>query len=280
METIAATIQRLLPELPDKELANLVTYLESEGCQYGKDLVYLEADDIRPHLKIFYVRKLLKGLKASGTDESSSMVTTTSIVQAEASTSAQNFIATVPKNSNRWLQEFVVSWADLPRETLEDCEGGRRPSLQMRWQLVKIVGSSVAKHDPSPGITAARHVARLVVNKYPWSFGDITSAGDIIGDGAASLARQLQSFLENRWRPNRNTKRTADDLEQTEDQPSAKRFKGPTVSYGYVEWQPDCHPATWDSLHEEKSLLLANSSSGGEDVSGSWKPLTPCSERR
>lgn len=57
IETIASTIQRLVPELPDEELANIVTYLESEGYQYRNDLVYLEADDIKPHLKMFYVRK-------------------------------------------------------------------------------------------------------------------------------------------------------------------------------------------------------------------------------
>lgn len=186
MKTIAATIQRLVPELPNEDLANLVTYLESEGYQYGNDLVYLEADDFKPHLRMFYVRKLLRGLKAGGTDESSSMVSATSIVQAEAPTSAQNVVTAAPKTSNRWLQEFVVSWGDLPRDALEDCEGGRRPSLQMRRKLVKLVGSSIADIDPSPGIMAIRHVARLVVSKCQQSFGDITSAGDLIGDGTTS----------------------------------------------------------------------------------------------
>lgn len=46
-----------------------MTYLESEGYEHGKDLGYLEADDLKPHLKIFHVRKQLIGLQANAIDE-------------------------------------------------------------------------------------------------------------------------------------------------------------------------------------------------------------------
>lgn len=90
----------------------------------------------------------------------------------------------------------------------------------------------MAKHDKSPGMAAVKHVARLVSSKYPQSFADLTSAGVVIGDGAASFSRQLATYLENKRRPNRNAKRTANDLFEEGDSLQTKRFKGRMDSYG------------------------------------------------
>ncbi|CAN8008811.1 unnamed protein product [Ixodes pacificus] len=267
MESIASTIRRLVPELPEEELASLVTYLESEGYEHGKDLGYLEADDLKPHLKMFYVRKLLRGLKANAIDEPSSSVGASAVQAGESASAGTRVIAAATSTSNRWVQDFQVTWAELPRDLIKDCEEQRRPSSQSRRKLVKMLGTSMAKHDESPGMAAVKHVARLITSKYPQSFADLTSAGVVIGDGAASFSRQLATYLENKRRPNRNAKRTANDLLEEGDSLQTKRFKGPMDSYGCVAWQPDCDPETWESLVEKRSLLLESSPSSKTDLS-------------
>lgn len=132
---------------------------------------------------------------------------------------------------------------------------------------MKMLGTSTAKHDQSPGMAAVKHVAQLVTPlKYPQSFADLTSAGVVIGDGAASFSRQLASYLENKRRPNPNAKRTTNDLLKEGDSLQTKRFKGPMDSYGCVAWQPDCDPETRESLVQERSLLLESSPSSKTDL--------------
>nr|XP_054925305.1 uncharacterized protein LOC129384153 isoform X2 [Dermacentor andersoni]XP_054925306.1 uncharacterized protein LOC129384153 isoform X2 [Dermacentor andersoni] len=269
MESVASAIRRIVPELPEEELVMLVNYLKSEGYQHEKDLIYLEIDDLKPHLKLFYARKLLRGLKTSGNDgpfcSSGGNAEQASTLCAESASSSQTSVAAATSTSRRWLQEFKIKWAELPNQLIADCKEGRRPNPQMRRQLVKVLGETVAKHDPMPGTAAVKHIARLVTMEYPKSFADMTSAGDIIGDGAASFSRQLSTFLENKRRPNRNAKRT-DDLSEQVDQPAAKMAKGPTDSYGCVAWQPDCNQETWEALSEKRCLLL-QTSPPCEDVS-------------
>ncbi|CAN7976436.1 unnamed protein product [Ixodes persulcatus] len=130
-----------------------------------------------------------------------------------------------------------------------------------------MLGMSMAKHDQSPEMAAVKHVARLITSKYPQSFADLTSAGVVKGDGAASFSQQLATYLENKRRPNQNAKRTAIYLLEEGDSLRTKRFKGPMDSYGCVTWQPDCDPETWESLVEKKSLLLESSLSSKTDLS-------------
>ncbi|KAL1420096.1 hypothetical protein MTO96_004587, partial [Rhipicephalus appendiculatus] len=266
MESITSTIRRLVPEIPDEELSNLATYLDSEGYQHAKDLIFLEAEDLKPHLKMFYVRKLLIGVKANSSTEPSNSTATTA-VQQNASVAVERPIATSTAVSQRCINEFQVNWADLPEELVKDCENGLRPTPQMRRHVVKVLGTSLAKFNPSPGMAVVKRVARLVTEKYRHSFADLTSAGDVIGDGSASFARQLSTFLENKRRPNRNAKRTVDDLLEQADEVSTKRFSGPQDTHGCVAWQPDCSPETWESLTEKRCLLLQTSLTCPNEIS-------------
>ncbi|KAL1483319.1 hypothetical protein MTO96_033266 [Rhipicephalus appendiculatus] len=81
---------------------------------------------------------------------------------------------------------------------------GRRPEPQMKRHLVKALGAAISKHDPSPGMKALKHIERMIDMKYSKSFANVTSAGDMIGNGTASLSQQLAVFLENKRHPNRN----------------------------------------------------------------------------
>lgn len=131
----------------------------------------------------------------------------------------------------------LPTWAELPRDFLKDCEEQKRPSQQSRRKLVKMLGTSTAKRDQSPGMAAVKHVARLVTPlKYPQSFADLTSAGVVIGDGAASFSRQLAPCLENKRQPNPNAKQTANALLEEGGSLQAKRFKGPMDTYSCVAW--------------------------------------------
>ncbi|KAL1420519.1 hypothetical protein MTO96_000495 [Rhipicephalus appendiculatus] len=172
MESVEAAIKRLVPELPEEEHTTLVNYLKSEGYQYEKDLCYVEIDDLKPHVKLFYARKLLKGIKESENQEPpSSAVGIARELPTLVSNTPETAAVATTTASRRWLQDFEISWPDYPKELLADCQEERRPEPRMTRHLVKALGAAISKYDPSPGMTAVKHVMRMVVMKYPKSFG-------------------------------------------------------------------------------------------------------------
>ncbi|XP_075725737.1 uncharacterized protein LOC119178669 isoform X7 [Rhipicephalus microplus] len=261
MELVEAAINRLVPELPEEQHTALVNYLKSEGYQYGKDLRYVEIDDLKPHVKLFYARKLLKEIKNSENEEPTSSTVRLARELPTLVTSTLETTDAATTGSRRWLQDFEIKWLDFPKELLIDCKEGRRPEPRMRRNLVKALGVAIATYDSAPGMTVVKQIAQMVVTKYPKSFSDMTSAGDMIGDGAASLARQLAVFLENRRRPRRNEKRRVDSSKRV-DEPQVKKIRAPTNSCGCVAWQPDCE--CWEILEEKRCLLLQSSLSHEE----------------
>lgn len=115
---------------------------------------------------MFNARKLLIKVKGNLSSEPSNS-TATSAVQQNASVAVERPATASNTVSQRCINEFQVTWADLPEELIKDCENGLRPTPQMRRHVVKVLGTSLAKLDPSPGIAAVKRVAHFVTEKYP-----------------------------------------------------------------------------------------------------------------
>ncbi|CAN7978990.1 unnamed protein product [Ixodes persulcatus] len=141
----------------------------------------------------------------------------------------------------------------MPVELVQACEENNVPDPHLRRKLVKLLGEAIGAHSASPTTYQVNKIALTIVAKYQSSFADITSTGDLIGDGTASLTRQLMVYLDNRRRPHRSTKRSAEPAECSA-KPSKQAKE--TDSYGCVAWAPDCTPYTWDELEEKGSKSI------------------------
>lgn len=111
-----------------------------------------------------------------------------SVVQAEASTSAQNSVATPTKRSNRSLQDFIVTWADLPSEIWKDWRKkttkspDEAASSEDGW-FVYGEARSIARNDCSQACST------IGGHQVPQSFADLTSTVSVMA----------QPYLRGSW---------------------------------------------------------------------------------
>ncbi|KAM7282291.1 uncharacterized protein ISCGN_002441 [Ixodes scapularis] len=253
MDLIQETITTLVPEIPIQELEKLASHLHEEGYRVPKDLLYLEAEDLKPYLKTLLIRKLLHLIKvefqepASSHEVTISRPTVSGVLQGNKAGEVRSRTAI-----DRWAETFEVDWTAMPVELVQACEENKVPEPQLRRKLVKLLGEAIAAHSVSPTTYQVNKIALTIVEKYQSSFADITSTGDLIGDGTASLTRQLMVYLENRRRPHRSTKRSAEPAECSAT--PSKQAKE-TDSYGCAAWAPDCTPYTWEELEEKRKQI-------------------------
>ncbi|CAN7939802.1 unnamed protein product [Ixodes hexagonus] len=154
----------------------------------------------------------------------------------------------------------------MPAELVQACEENKVPAPHLRRKLVKLLGEAIGAYSASPKSYQVNKIVLTIVAIYPSSFADITYTGDFIGDGIAYLTRQLMVYLDNRRRPHRSTKRSA---EPGECSATPSKQAKETDFYGCVAWAPDCMPYTWDELEEKRKQI--HSATGLPEISSAMQ---------
>lgn len=109
--------------------------------------------------------------------------------------------------------------------------------------MIRVVVAAVIKVCNSPTKPHMAQIAKRMVAKYPKSLQDVID-GDIVGSGYDSIAKQLQTRLENVKRPDTpKIKRRKQDTEE-EDTDELTPSQRATVqdTYGCVKWDPKFMP--------------------------------------
>ncbi|CAI5637063.1 unnamed protein product [Oreochromis niloticus] len=138
--------------------------------------------------------------------------------------------------------------------------------------MVRIVVEAMQVHCRNPKRASCEEVAKIIVNRYPQTFADITEKGERLGCGHYSLLRSIKSRVEHVNRDNtthrlRQTKRTrnAEDCSPNSNATSPKKVRCLVDSYGCINWQPVELPEGEmpASLEEKKHILLTIFNSEG-----------------
>lgn len=272
MDSVRATITQLVPEIPDDQLDALVTHLVEEGYSTAKDLLYLEEQDLKPFLKTLHIRKLLHLIKSGSQLQTENCALPST---SAASTPTNPAAATAHRASqeraskDRWASSFEVDWGAMPADLVRICQEEKVPEPYLRRKMVKLLGEAIAVHDPKPKIKEVSKIASLVVARYPHSFADVMSTGNIIGDGTSSLTRQLAVYMDNRRRPHNAAKRGPGRTEDDEPEATLSKQGRQTDSHGCVAWEPDCAPYTWDDLEVMRQQLCK--ATNLEEISSTMK---------
>ncbi len=123
--------------------------------------------------------------------------------------------------------------------------------------MIRIVVSEMMKICKNPTKHNTTEIAKRMVARYPNSLQDVID-GDIIGLGYHSLAKQLQSRVENVKRPDTpkiKKRKIASDVDT--DEISAEQRAHVQDTYGCVNWMPK-HlplPETVESQLEKKEKM-------------------------
>lgn len=156
-----------------------------------------------------------------------------------------------------WIDNFQIPWQKLPEELVQSLERQKRPSARLRREMIRIVVSAMMKICKNPTKHNSTEIAKRMVARYPKSLQDVID-GDVIGLGHHSLAKQLQSRVENVKRPDtpRVQKRRAASDDDT-DEISAEQRASVQDTYGCINWNPKHLPVpeTVESQLEKKEKL-------------------------
>ncbi|CAN7986176.1 unnamed protein product [Ixodes hexagonus] len=258
MDSLKATITQLAPEIPDDQLDALLTHLVEEGYGTTKDLVYLEEQDLKPFLETLHIRKLLHLIKSGSQPQTGTCVlpsTSAASTPTESGAPMAHRASQERASKDRWASSFEVDWGVMPADLVRTCQEEKVPEPYLRRKMVKLLGEPIAVHGPKPKIKEVSKIASLVVARYPHSFADVMSTGNFIGDGTASLTRQLAVYMDNRRRPHNAAKRGPGKAEDDGPQATSSKQGRQTDSHGCVAWEPDCAPHTWDDLEVMRQQL-------------------------
>lgn len=118
---------------------------------------------------------------------------------ASIATSSSSSGSCYPLSPN-WVDTFQIPWQKLPEDLVQSLERQKRPSPRLQREMIRIVVSKMMKICKNPTKHNTTEIAKRMVAKYPKSLQDVID-GDIIGLGYHSLAKQLQSRVENVKRP-------------------------------------------------------------------------------
>lgn len=139
-------------------------------------------------------------------------------------------------------------------------ERGKRPTLWLRREMVRIVVTEMMKACASPSTKASTEVAKKMIAKYPQSLQDVI-AGDVVGLGYHSLVKQLQARIENVKRSSapRIKKRKQGTDEYDTDEIPAEQRAAMQDTYGCIKWEIKYMPVseTPESQQEKKDRMKA-----------------------
>ncbi|KAM4536222.1 uncharacterized protein PAE49_020872 [Odontesthes bonariensis] len=93
-------------------------------------------------------------------------------------------------------EAFQVPWNLMSMEIRTAVADGRRPSAADRRQMVRVLVDQMRKYELKPKRSRYRAVCRDLVLRFPRSFADLHSDGQLLGDGCASLVNQVRNRID------------------------------------------------------------------------------------
>ncbi|XP_036956914.1 uncharacterized protein LOC119021087 isoform X2 [Acanthopagrus latus] len=268
-QTVSDAIAAVLPDLPDHVLKSVEDTLKALGAVTADDLQYITEVDLLPVLKPVQARRLVAAwaqnksstpTPAPACSSQGSLLSSSSgspVTPSRASSTATSSSESCSPRAPNWLDTFQIPWQKLSEELVQNLERQKRPSPRLRREMIRIVVSEMMKICKNPTKQNTTEIAKRMVARYPRSLQDVID-GDIIGLGYHSLAKQLQSRVENVKRPDtpkiKRRNRASDD---DTDEISVKQRAHVQDTYGCVNWMPK-HlplPETVTSQSEKKEKM-------------------------
>uniref|UniRef100_A0A669BL90 Uncharacterized protein n=1 Tax=Oreochromis niloticus TaxID=8128 RepID=A0A669BL90_ORENI len=253
---IEEELTSLLPTLDREKIICIVEHLTDViGVQQKSDLLFVEAEDLKPFLTPIQIRKLLLAFKGGLCRFS------------ETSSHPPH-----PSSSTSWVSHLQIPWERFPLRLSHAITRGDRAHPDDRRSMVRIVVEAMQVHCRNPKRASCEEVAKIIVNRYPQTFADFTETGERLGCGHYSLLRSIKSRVEHVNRDNtthrlRQTKRTRneEDCSPNSNATSPKKVRCLVDSYGCINWQPVELPEGEmpASLEEKKHILLTIFNSEG-----------------
>ncbi|XP_025757037.1 uncharacterized protein LOC100706817 isoform X8 [Oreochromis niloticus] len=279
---IEEELTSLLPTLDREKIICIVEHLTDViGVQQKSDLLFVEAEDLKPFLTPIQIRKLLLAFKGDGNrpENLNDTITLEPCPAASAETSSHpphpsSSTSTTMYNhySSSWVSHLQIPWERFPLRLSHAITRGDRAHPEDRRSMVRIVVEAMQVHCTNPKRASCEEVAKIIVNRYPQTFADFTDKGERLGCGHYSLLRSIKSRVEHVNRDNtthrlRQTKRTRneEDCSPNSSATSPKKVRCLVDSYGCINWQPVDLPEgeTPASLEEKKHILLTVFNSEG-----------------
>uniref|UniRef100_I3KCD3 Uncharacterized protein n=1 Tax=Oreochromis niloticus TaxID=8128 RepID=I3KCD3_ORENI len=240
---IEEELTSLLPTLDREKIICIVEHLTDViGVQQKSDLLFVEAEDLKPFPTPIQIRKLLLAFKGL-------------CRFSETSSHPPH-----PSSSTSWVSHLQIPWERFPLRLSHAITRGDRAHPEDRRCMVRIVVEAMQVHCRNPKRASCEEVAKIIVNRYPQTFADFTEKGERLGCGHYSLLRSIKSRVEHVNRDN-----TTHRLLPTVMQPHLKKGRCLVDSYGCINWQPVELPEgeTPASLEEKKHILLTIFNSEG-----------------
>ena len=138
------------------------------------------------------------------------------------------------------MSSFEIPWQKMPANLRQCVAQGLRPRKQEHLSMVRIIVQAIQEKCLNPTRNQCSEIARLVIEKHPKSFADVTAEGELIGCGYGSLLNQIKTRIDHVncdntlvcvRRPKQHaTCKTASSNES----PTPSK----TDSYGCVNWHP------------------------------------------
>ncbi|XP_022077878.1 uncharacterized protein LOC110971785 [Acanthochromis polyacanthus] len=255
---ICSAITKVLPDLPTSVLNTVEEMLQSLGVETTEDFQFIQEKDLLSVLRPIQARKLVAAWQQP---TRSTEIHIQSPFTSPASSMHSSFSSDSPNwqiPAADWVDSFKIPWEKFPEALIQCFERNKRPSPRLRREMVRIVISDMLKACASPSKQASTEVAKRIVAKYPQSLQDVIE-GDVVGTGYHSLAKQLQTRIENVRRsssPKMIKRRRGSEEYDTDEVPAEKRA-AVQDTYGCVKWDMKYMPLdeTLETLQEKKDKM-------------------------
>uniref|UniRef100_A0A3P8P056 Uncharacterized protein n=1 Tax=Astatotilapia calliptera TaxID=8154 RepID=A0A3P8P056_ASTCA len=242
---IEEELTRLLPALDREKIICIVEHLTDViGVQQKSDLLFVEAEDLKPFLTPIQIRKLLLAFKGDG-NRPENLNDTITLEPCPAASVITSSHPPHPSSSTSWVSHFQIPWERFPLRLSHAITRGDRAHPEDRRSMVRIVVAAMQVHCRNPKRASCEEVAKIIVNRYPQTSADLTEKGERLGCGHYSLLRSIKSPNSSATPP--------------------KKVRCLVDSYGCINWQPVELPEgeTPTSLEEKKHILLTIFNSQG-----------------
>ncbi|XP_071854911.1 uncharacterized protein [Apostichopus japonicus] len=271
-----SAISDALPSLPLALANGVLDQLVDVGVESVGDLRFVTEDDLSM-LKPIQRRRLIDAWSTAGEDTAPENVLsegeeTVDLDTSTLSTESTPDIHTQPSRdqcAGNWADTFEVHWSKMSKNLNNCLKKKKRPAPRERREMIRVICDDIFKLDESPGRKNLVTVAKKVVSAYPASFRD-DIGGEVIGDGTASILKQLENRVNNLKRdesylpvPSVSSSMTSTSDEEVTE-PKTKRIKK-RDSYGCINWQPGGFPeGETEATQKEKILALKEMYAAGE----------------
>ncbi|KAK2885101.1 hypothetical protein Q8A73_021575 [Channa argus] len=251
---IRRAIVKVLPDLPASVLDIVEETIQSLGVETTEDFHFIQEADLLSALRPIQARKLVAAWKET-TQTTGSYSPSASSTCSSLSPSPS---PSIPITVSDWVDSFQIPWEKFPENLMQCFKKGKRPSLQLRREMIRIVVSEMMNACASPGKQASTEIAKKLVAKYPQSLQDVIE-GDVVGPGYHSLVKQLQVRIENVKRSSvpRIMKRKRGADEYGTDEVPAEQRAAVQDTYGCINWDMKFMPVseTPESQQEKKENM-------------------------